>query len=51
MAFFGALREHNVPAEVHFYQKGGHGFGIRGVADLPLASWPMLVTEWLRAKT
>ncbi|HAS98995.1 MAG TPA: alpha/beta hydrolase, partial [Pantoea agglomerans] len=51
MAFFGALREHKVPAEVHFYQKGGHGFGIRGVADLPLASWPMLVTEWLRAKT
>ena len=42
MAFFGALREHNVPAEVHFYQKGGHGCGIRGVADLPLASWPML---------
>ena len=50
MVFFSALREHNVPAELHFYQKGGHGFGIRGVADLPLASWPMLVTEWLRAK-
>jgi hypothetical protein len=39
-----------VPSELHFYEKGGHGFGIRNVADLPLASWPMLVNEWLRAR-
>lgn len=50
MVFFTALREHHVPVELHFYENGGHGFGIRGVADLPLASWPMLVTEWLRAR-
>lgn len=50
MVFFSALRERKVPVELHFYEQGGHGFGIRGVADRPLASWPMLVTEWLRAR-
>ncbi|MBP2168890.1 acetyl esterase/lipase [Erwinia toletana] len=50
MVFFTALRQCEVPVELHFYEKGGHGFGIRGVADLPLASWPMLVTEWLRSR-
>ncbi|WLS79086.1 alpha/beta hydrolase [Erwinia pyri] len=50
MVMFSALREHKVSSELHFYEKGGHGFGIRNVADLPLASWPMLVNEWLRAR-
>ncbi|WP_449758045.1 alpha/beta hydrolase [Erwinia persicina] len=50
MVMFSALRENEVPCELHFYEKGGHGFGIRNVADLPLASWPMLVNEWLRAR-
>lgn len=50
MAFFSALREQKVPVELHFYERGGHGFGMRNLADSPLASWPMLVTEWLRAK-
>lgn len=50
LVMFSALREHKVPCELHFYEKGGHGFGIRNVADLPLASWPMLVNEWLRAR-
>ncbi|AXF77658.1 alpha/beta hydrolase [Erwinia tracheiphila] len=50
MVMFSALREKNVASELHFYEEGGHGFGIRNVADLPLASWPMLVNEWLRAR-
>ncbi|EXU76578.1 alpha/beta hydrolase [Erwinia papayae] len=50
MLMFSALREKKVASELHFYEKGGHGFGIRNVADLPLASWPMLVNEWLRAR-
>ncbi len=50
MAFFSALREQKVPVELHFYERGGHGFGMRNLADSPLASWPMLVTEWLRAQ-
>ncbi|MCX8958356.1 alpha/beta hydrolase [Erwinia psidii] len=50
MVMFSALREKKVASELHFYEQGGHGFGIRNVADLPLASWPMLVNEWLRAR-
>jgi len=26
IAFYGALRHHHVPAELHIYQKGNHGF-------------------------
>ncbi|MFD2998946.1 alpha/beta hydrolase [Pontibacter toksunensis] len=28
IVFYEALLEHNVPAELHIYQKGGHGFGL-----------------------
>ncbi|PKH23739.1 alpha/beta hydrolase [Enterobacterales bacterium CwR94] len=51
MQFFSALRSKNIPVEAHFYQQGGHGFGLRSLADSALASWPMLVNEWLRPRT
>jgi dipeptidyl aminopeptidase/acylaminoacyl peptidase len=35
-----ALRAKNVVVETHLYARGGHGFGIRGAAGLPLADWP-----------
>lgn len=28
IAFYEALQKNNVPAEIHFYEKGGHGFGM-----------------------
>lgn len=28
LLFYQALRQNNVPAEMHIYQKGGHGFGL-----------------------
>jgi acetyl esterase/lipase len=43
-----ALRVAGVPAELHVFRSGGHGFGIKD-AKGPIASWPMLCGEWLRA--
>ena len=28
LLFYQALRQNNIPAEMHIYQKGGHGFGL-----------------------
>ncbi len=36
----------NLPAELHIYAKGGHGFGLKP-SDLPTADWLVRVTEWM----
>ncbi|HEU4374395.1 MAG TPA: alpha/beta hydrolase [Telluria sp.] len=42
-----ALNRAGVPAEVHFFAKGGHAFGLRD-KDHPIAAWPSLVEGWLK---
>jgi acetyl esterase/lipase len=43
-----ACKAAKVPCEVHTYAKGGHGYGLREVAALPVTKWPVLATEWMR---
>lgn len=38
-----------VPAELHIFEKGGHGFGMRTNAG-PIAIWPDLVLGWMRER-
>jgi acetyl esterase/lipase len=45
--FYLALRKAKVPAEMHLYQKGPHGFGL-GQKHGPVSSWPERCEEWLR---
>lgn len=45
--FYLALRKAGVPAEMHIYEKGGHGFGL-GKKDRPAASWPQRCADWMR---
>ncbi|MCE4565280.1 alpha/beta hydrolase [Maribellus sp. CM-23] len=47
--FYSALKRYNVPAEMHIFQKGGHGFGIRQ-EGLPANNWPDLFVDWLKAR-
>lgn len=42
-----ALDDAGVPAEVHLFAHGGHGFGLRPTGH-PISSWPSLVENWLR---
>src|SRR5207302_1662768 len=42
-----ALRRAGVPAELHVFAAGGHGFGLRPSAQ-PASSWPRLCEAWLR---
>jgi acetyl esterase/lipase/lysophospholipase L1-like esterase len=44
--YFQALKSAKVPAELHIYAEGGHGYGLRRTA-LPVTGWPRLVQTWL----
>lgn len=44
---YSALKQAGVPAELHIFRRGGHGFGIRN-AQGPIARWPDLCEAWLR---
>ena len=46
LVYFGALKDADVPAELHIYAGGGHAFGLRQT-DLPITRWPHLVDQWL----
>jgi acetyl esterase/lipase len=41
-----ALLEHGVRSELHVFDRGGHGFGLRAVTGLNAAAWPTLVENW-----
>jgi len=45
ICFFKALKKSNVPAELHIYENGGHGFGI---APEIKDSWFSQLENWLR---
>ncbi len=46
--FYLALKENNVPAEMHIFSQGGHGFGMNK-KNLPVDRWPELFYDWLKA--
>jgi acetyl esterase/lipase len=44
-----ALKRAGVPAELHVYSSGGHGFGINPI-NKPVAAWPQRLEEWMRSR-
>jgi acetyl esterase/lipase len=44
-----ALRKAGVPAEMHIYASGGHGFGLRPT-ERPCSTWPQRCAEWMRSR-
>ena len=45
--FYLALRKAGVPAELHIYRSGGHGFGLASL-DPVLSSYALRLADWLR---
>ena len=43
------LQRLKVPVEMHAFAQGGHGFGILKKKELPVAAWPQLCADWLKA--
>jgi acetyl esterase/lipase len=48
LQLYGALKEANVPSELHVFDRGGHGYGLRPTGD-PVTRWPALCEQWMRA--
>ena len=46
IGYYLGLKNHGVPAELHIYSKGGHGFGLRPTAN-PCSTWPQRCREWM----
>ncbi|MBY0504409.1 MAG: alpha/beta hydrolase [Bryobacteraceae bacterium] len=47
--FYLELLERKIPAEMHIYEYGEHGFGLRQTKKpgAPVESWPARLSEWL----
>jgi len=46
--FYLALKQNDVPAEMHIFLQGEHGFGMTK-KNLPVDQWPDLFFNWLKA--
>ena len=46
VTYFMELKQAKVPAELHIYAEGGHGYGLRRTS-LPVTTWPQRVEDWL----
>ena len=47
VTLFGQLKQNNVPASLHVFASGGHGFGGRRTGQ-PTDAWQKLCETWLR---
>jgi hypothetical protein len=41
------LKQYKIPAELHIFQKGGHGYGLSPNGGTE-ASWPGLCLKWMK---
>lgn len=48
LLYYRALKRAGVPAELHVFSRGGHGYGLRPSADR-VTSWPVLMKDWLQS--
>lgn len=48
LAYYRALYEADVPAEIHLFARGGHAFGLRRT-EQPITAWPDLAEAWLQS--
>lgn len=48
ISFYREMKKYHIPAELHIFAKGGHGFGMTD-QDIPVAKWPGLFTDWLKS--
>ena len=46
---YAALKKSGVPAELHIFATGGHGFGMRKSAN-PVSAWPDRCGDWLKTR-
>jgi acetyl esterase/lipase len=48
--FYTAMKKLRLPCELHIYETGGHGYGMRPVKDSHIHTWPERATDWLKQR-
>ena len=48
IAYYRTLVQAGVKAEMHLYEAGGHGYGLRP-SPLPVSGWPSRTEDWMRS--
>ena len=51
LLMYRSLLRAGVPAELHLFPHGGHGFGTRGIIGLTTAAWPRLALDWIASQS
>lgn len=46
LVYYAALKNADVPVEMHLYAHGGHAFGLRPTSK-PITRWPALAETWM----
>ena len=49
LVYYRALMDAHIPAELHMFPSGGHGFGTYPAATKPVAHWTALASTWLHS--
>ncbi|HKS38604.1 MAG TPA: prolyl oligopeptidase family serine peptidase, partial [Verrucomicrobiae bacterium] len=47
--YYLALKNAKVPAELHVYPTGGHGYGLRRTEHY-VTTWPDRVADWMKSR-
>ena len=47
---YAALKKQGIHSELHIYQTGGHGYGLRPVENSNVDTWPARAADWLRGQ-
>jgi acetyl esterase/lipase len=48
IAYFLACKKNKVPVEMHIYEKGGHGYGLKKQGKGPVETWAARMEDWLK---
>lgn len=47
---YAELKKNEVPAELHVYQNGGHGYGVRSRLNSNIGTWQDRAGDWLQTR-
>ena len=47
VAIYSALKSMGIPSELHLYENGGHGYGMRHIPGSNVGTWPDRASDWL----
>ncbi len=49
LTYYAALKQSKIPVEMHIYNSGGHGFGMKQTGKTS-ANWPLQFEDWLKER-